>query len=157
MIHQPLEAWLDVLVLAANELAVETLGFEAGCVVARNSTVAANLTSSCIALVGEESVLQLGFAATMKDCSLLSSALLGLCPEEELSHEDMVDALGELTNVLAGLVKTRLASTLRIGLPIVLKGSIDTPTRMESATATMRWGDIEAQLLLLRSKAGEIR
>lgn len=147
-----IDPWFEALVSAANELAVTTLGLESSAITAASRGAPLSLTSSFVALVGTESALQLGFSAGPAECSALAKALLAIAPEDHLSHEDTVDALGEIANILAGLVKARLASTWQIGLPMVVSGCVEIPSNMDTTTATVRWGSVQAQLLLLRGR-----
>lgn len=49
----------------------------------------------------------------------LARALLGLPDDEEVSHADLVDAFGELANVVGGNVKALLPEGGRLSLPEV--------------------------------------
>jgi len=49
----------------------------------------------------------------------LARALLGLGQGEEVSHADLVDAFGEIANVVGGNVKALLPDTGTLGLPQV--------------------------------------
>ncbi|WP_066585270.1 chemotaxis protein CheX [Cellulomonas timonensis] len=49
----------------------------------------------------------------------LSRALLGMSPDEPVDDGDVVDAFGEVANVVGGNVKTLLTEVGRLGLPQV--------------------------------------
>jgi CheY-specific phosphatase CheX len=49
----------------------------------------------------------------------LARALLGMNPDEEVSEADLVDAFGEVANVVGGNVKALLPSQGTLGLPQV--------------------------------------
>jgi len=49
----------------------------------------------------------------------LSRALLGMDADEEVSHADLADAVGELANVVGGNVKALLPEGGKLGLPQV--------------------------------------
>jgi chemotaxis protein CheX len=55
-------------------------------------------------------------SATARD---LARALLGLEAADEVSHDDLVDAFGEIANVVGGNVKALLPETGTLGLPHV--------------------------------------
>ena len=59
------------------------------------------------------------------DRSLATDIAAGMfaMPADELSHGDVVDALGEVTNMTGGSVKALLDGTCRLGLPIVTSGA----------------------------------
>ncbi len=152
----PLKDWMDALVSAVNELATTSLGLEEGSVVAEQPFRSS--MGSCIALVGNESSMQIGMGGSAENCMKLARALFGLEPEEEdPSEQDLADALGEMANVVAGSLKTRMrdhAASMQLGLPIVMHGYVDAPGGAEVASATIRWDSVEAQLLLMRPGNG---
>ncbi|MEM1096685.1 MAG: chemotaxis protein CheX [Bacteroidota bacterium] len=51
----------------------------------------------------------------------LAGAMFGL-PEADVQHADVEDALGELTNMMAGNIKSLLPGTNHLGLPVVALG-----------------------------------
>lgn len=53
-------------------------------------------------------------------------------PENHISAEDLRDALGELTNMTAGNLKSRLPGSNSISLPTVVEGSDYEVTRLDS-------------------------
>jgi hypothetical protein len=55
-------------------------------------------------------------ASTARD---LARALLGLAPGDDVSPDDLVDAFGEIANVVGGNVKALLPETGTLGLPQV--------------------------------------
>lgn len=59
-------------------------------------------------------------AETARD---LARALLGLDASDEVSHDDLVDAFGEIANVVGGNVKALLPETGTLGLPQVAIGA----------------------------------
>jgi chemotaxis protein CheX len=67
----------------------------------------------------------------------IASAMFAL-PSDELGDTDVVDALGEVTNVTGGAIKALLDGTCRLGLPIVTVGRghhIDVPGARTAARA----------------------
>ncbi len=129
-----LDEWLRATADCLAEVATTTLGY-AGCELLARRTDAPELTGAYIALVGEENAVQIAIASTPEVCAQLSACLLGMEPEEaaELSEADVADGIGELVNMVAGGVKTRLAGrdgAIQLGLPFVVEG------RVERASAT---------------------
>lgn len=61
------------------------------------------------------------------DQSLASDIAAGMfaMPAEELEPSDVIDALGEVTNMSGGSVKALFDGTCRLGLPIVTTGAPD--------------------------------
>jgi CheY-specific phosphatase CheX len=150
--------WVDALVGAANQLATESLGFEEGEVVKTENTLGSLVSGSLIALVGNQTSVEVGLCASEKNCVTLARAFLGMEPEEEdMSKSDMDDVLGELTNVMAGALKARMdgrVPAMQLGLPIVFQGLLGASTSAEVKVVHIRWQDVEAQAVLIRSASG---
>jgi len=150
----PLDTWLDELVATADEFAEGALGLEAAGERERVDRLPVGLTTACVALVGERTMIQLGVSVTEGDAGRIAAAMLGIEEDDgALGCEDVADALGEVANVYAGGLKIRMegrAPQLAIGLPMVLHGRIDVPADTETRVATVRWGSVEARLFLLR-------
>lgn len=71
----------------------------------------------------------IGLIGPNVSCHELSKILLGMELNEELSDDDMNDAMGELINVAAGGLKKRmgdLSESIQLGLPLFLKGRLST-------------------------------
>lgn len=68
-------------------------------------------------------------------------------PEDDLSNEDLRDALGELTNMVGGNVKTLLEGTEYISLPTVIEGSNYGIARLASDIVAEAQGVFENQPL----------
>ncbi len=147
--------WIAALVAATNELATTSLGLAEGEVVSTGSTLPEIPYGSFVGLTGETKSVQIGLAASREDCMTLARAMFCMGPEEDLSEEDLADALGEMVNVLAGGVKVRLkdlVENFNIGLPIVVHGKIDVTKVAQVDVTVMRWDNAEAQVFLIRHK-----
>lgn len=150
--------WVEALVAAANQLALESLGFEEGEVVKTESSLRSLVSGSLIALVGNQHSVEVGLCATADNCVSLARAFLGMEPEdEELSRADLDDALGEMVNVLAGALKARMdgrVPAMQLGLPIVFQGVLGASTNAEVMVVHIKWQDVEAQTVLIRNASG---
>ena len=153
-----LTEWVEALVGAANQLAVESLGFEEGKVVATETSLKSLVSGSLVALVGNQNSVEVGLCATADNSVNLARAFLGMEPEdEELSRADLDDTLGEMTNILAGALKSRmdgLVPAMQLGLPIVFQGLLGASTSAEVMVVHMQWQDVEAQAVLIRGANG---
>jgi chemotaxis protein CheX len=68
------------------------------------------------------------------------SAGMFAMPPDELADSDVVDALGEVTNVTGGTIKALLDGTCRLGLPVVTVGrdqQIDVPGATTAARVVL--------------------
>lgn len=68
-------------------------------------------------------------------------------PEADLSNEDLRDALGELTNMVGGNIKTLLEGTEYISLPTVIEGSDYGIARLASDIVAEIQGSFKSQPL----------
>lgn len=151
--------WIQAMVDSTRELATDALGL-AGCTL---SGVADERPSgaygSYISLVSDTHSLELGLISSREGCGALSRALLCMEPGDELSDEDLADAMGEVMNIVGGGVKTRMVKSdesLKLGLPLIIDGSIEPTEHVEEMIATATIGDIEVHLLIMRTKGAEV-
>jgi hypothetical protein len=120
-----LAEWLESTADAAREIAGSALGASAldwsG---ASNEALPGNLCGIYIPLMMDGVALQLGVLATRDVCGALASALLG--GDDVQSDEDVFDAVGEITNLIAGQFKVLLADQInvRVGVPLAMKGRV---------------------------------
>lgn len=81
---------------------------------------------SCIALTAENGGWNLAVMANKPGCEELTRALFAMEPDEQPEMEDMADAIGEIANVAAGVMKSsraRAGQAVQLGLPLFLEGS----------------------------------
>lgn len=153
-----LEQWIDAFAEAMIELAQTTLGFEESRVTGtRSELTQGSQAGAYLPLICTQGPVQLGIVGAMESCEGLARALLGMGPEDEaLSAEDLADALGEVINIAAGSVKSRLGDrvpALTLGLPMFVIGRIQTTEHMETAVAETTMGPITAELVVIRPKS----
>lgn len=84
---------------------------------------------SYISLASPDNAIQVGIVSTYSGCRRIAGTLLGLESEEAagLSDADVADGVGELANVLAGMLKTYVEDAdvrLQVGLPMFLVGEV---------------------------------
>jgi CheY-specific phosphatase CheX len=81
---------------------------------------------SSIALTAENGGWNLAVMANKPGCEELTRALFAMEPDEKPAMEDMADAIGEIANVAAGVLKSSRAKAgqaVQLGLPLFLEGS----------------------------------
>jgi len=77
-------------------------------------------------------------------------------PEDEVSVDDVRDALGEITNMIGGNVKALLPSPSRLSLPTVVEGAdyaVTVPRTKPAGVVSFRAG---AETLVIRILAAEV-
>jgi hypothetical protein len=135
----PLAEWMSFTRDAAAEIATSALGMgntrwqhPAGV------TLPTDLCGVYIPLMAEAYSVQIGLLGSRDVCTSLAKSLLGMGPDETLADDsDVFDAVGEVTNMVAGGVKVRAAAqiSVQLGLPLAHSG-----TRVPLAGATIEHG-----------------
>lgn len=80
---------------------------------------------SAIALTAENGGWQLAVMGSKACCQALSRGMFAMEPEEAPEMEDMADAMGEIANVAAGVLKSSRAAAgqkVQLGLPLFMEG-----------------------------------
>jgi chemotaxis protein CheX len=116
--------WLEAAATSAQRIASEALGAEqVSWVSSPEVEMPSDLCGVFIPLITDDYALQLGVLGTRAVCSKLASSLLG---EPMENDEDVFDAVGEVTNLIAGNVKVYLSETtnVRLGLPLAVFGRV---------------------------------
>lgn len=150
-----LQEWLAAMIDASTELATVTLGFDGVTTVGTADDVADHSAGAYIGLVGETTTVQLAMCSTIDGCKQLARALLGMTEEDELADSDMADAMGEVMNIVAGTVKTRMDGrlpALKLGLPLFVTGRVYSVNQPETAVLNVDVGPIRAQLVAFRPR-----
>jgi CheY-specific phosphatase CheX len=149
-------AWLEAAVHAVGGIAATTFGIEGAVeMVAAGEQATSCDCTACIALVGEEVAIQLGITSSKDGCQALVRSMLCREPDEPLEEADITDAMGEIANILAGQVKTDMASrglSMNLGLPIFLHGTIELTDALDVSTGHIRIGDIPIILTILKKQ-----
>ena len=151
-----LDDWMSAAVTSAEELATVALGFDGATFVGKRDTMPLNVKSAVVALIGDTASVQLAFAATESGCQQLARALLSMEPDEDdLPEDDMVDAVSEVVNIMAGQVKRIVGgadSTMKMGLPLFVHGKFEGADDVETAIADINIGPVSVILLILKNQ-----
>ena len=91
---------------------------------------AVDVTVGCVAVTGDWKGCVL-LACPKQLARTAASAMFDL-PAEQLTGDEIADALGELTNMVAGNIKSLLPGPSRLSIPVVMVGASST-ARMPSA------------------------
>lgn len=155
-----MDAWLDAMWESVKSLAVSTLGFDEDSVnISEDQGLELkNQAGSYMAMVSLEESVQIGIVSDKAGCMTISGALLGMEPEEaeELEDADIADAMGEVINIVAGLVKTRMIAdqpALNLGLPLFLDGHIEPTPNQTVNIMNVRLGGVNSQIVVIRKNS----
>ena len=125
-----LNEWLDAAAVSAQEIASGPLGASSlkwdGPLSGKLPT---DLCGVYIPLLTEGTALQMGVLGTRDVCTALARSLLGEMEGEAPveSDADVFDAVGEVTNLIAGNVKVLLADkgvAIKVGVPLAMRGRV---------------------------------
>lgn len=119
--------WMNLAADAASEIATAALGVSS----TRwqhpaRASPPDDLWGVYIPLMSDGDSVQLGVLGRREVCAQLAKSLLGMRPDESLDDDSAVfDAVGEVTNLVAGGVKVRAAGhiNVKLGLPLALAGA----------------------------------
>lgn len=151
------DTWLDAVIAATDETSEQFLDLGNIEILSRSDTLPDVATASLVSLTSESTSVMVGVAATPDGCQVISKSLLGMeADEEDLPLDDVIDALGEMANIVAGSVKQRIVdvggeSTV-LGLPLVLQGKPLLTNRHWVLSAECMIGPIQAHLLTICPK-----
>jgi CheY-specific phosphatase CheX len=152
-----LGSWLADLEGSVEEIATTALGLP-GMTIDGRHEAAPQLHGAYLGLVGPTGAVQIGLASSQAGCQALAKGLMGMGPEEAaLPENEVADAVCEIINIVAGAFKARLrdrASPLQMGLPVFIRGAIQSTDRVAVRVADVRLGDVPAAVLLVHPRAG---
>ncbi len=151
--EEPLSAadWLAATAQATLEMA-PALGFEGGRMESEGVELA-DEAGAFIPMICDATCLQIGFVADRETCQSLAKALLGMEPQDEdLSNEDLADAVSEVVNMFAGGVKARIQPrdpSVKLGLPMFVQGQLTPGGHGERVAAGLSLGPIRGQVVVV--------
>ncbi len=146
-----LTEWLEAAAESAREIAAGPLGVRSTTWDDRARSMPDNLYGVYVPLLTEVMALQLGILAARDVCTKLARSLVGTDGADVLeTDEDVLDAVGEVTNMIAGGVKVRLAArhNINVGIPLALRGRVIPSTSSQSLSRVMRMDDSHVWLVM---------
>ena len=148
--------WMDAVVESSGELATTMLGMSGTELLGMHDRLPGQENAAYISVVGEQSAVQIGLGASPENVQLLAKALMGMEPDEEdLDPEEATDAFSEITNILAGQVKTLIGKksdmVVNLGIPMFIKGELHIPETSEVQVAEARIGDVPVTFLVMKN------
>jgi hypothetical protein len=143
----PASDWLGAMVESTRELAAELLSCDVGDAA---NDVKTQLEGACIAIVGNDATVEMAIFSDESGCDELTRRFLAMeAHEPGPSPEVTRDALGEIVNILAGAVKTRMLmadAELRLGLPLCVRAPFGPVGECDHAEIGLRVGGALVQL-----------
>ena len=106
-----------------------------------------------IGLIGPDMQMQIGLSSSHEGSKELSAALLCMEKDDpELDDDCIADAMGEIMNIIAGILKQNLEKEipgLMLGLPLFINGHIRPNDKQQLSILEVMFGSVRAQLVLL--------
>ena len=154
-----IDVWMDASLEALRDVMVQACGMDGLDVVASADQMPPDLAGAFIPLAGERDSAQVGLAGDLDARQRVCGALMQMSPEEaaELSTSDVVDAMGEIVNIAAGGIKSRLQpmlGALTMGLPLFINGRVEATERVETRVARVTTGGLELVVVVVRGREG---
>lgn len=146
------ETWFKAMEESLNDVSTGMLGFEEGQILSVSENLPEKMTGAHVAMISLHDSINMGIISSQEGCNRLAKAFVGVEPGEELDESDIQDALGEIVNIVAGGVKTRMIDvdpTIEIGLPVFFKGTISPRSRVASYVLDVKIGPIESKLFII--------
>jgi hypothetical protein len=143
--------WLEALASSVTDVAA-TMGFDATLLPANDPDYGPT-AGSYLSLKSETNAIEIGLLSSADGCRSLAAMLLSMEPDEAaaLENSDIADGVGELVNVLVGVLKTAVAQTdtqLQLGLPIFVAGSMIPGRHMSRDTIVCELGGTQCSIEL---------
>jgi len=154
-----IDSWMEASLEALRDVMVQACGLEGLELVAAADQMPPDLAGAFIPLAGEKDSAQVGLAGELEARQRVCGALMQMSPEEaaELSTSDIVDAMGEVVNIAAGGIKSRLQpllGSLTMGLPLFINGRVEATDRVETRVARVSTGAFELVVVIVRGREG---
>ena len=157
----PLSVWMDALVETMAGVAINPLGYRGSEVVDYLESLPEGLNGAAVPFDRGEHKLRFCLMGDERANQALAHALFCMGPSDpKLSKDDVADALGEILNILAGLIKNRIAARdlaeahpdikLQIGLPGIIADSRVINDAAEKKIAKIRIGPVFSKLIVIR-------
>ncbi len=148
------QSWVKAAGDALRAVADTAMGFATtvhGVVAAPTGTALA----AYIPIVSPDESLQIGIVADDASARILVRALLQMTPTEELTDAVIVDAFGEVANMVAGMTKAAMSAwtgLVALGLPMVIHGWVAPSDGVVLDCLSARVGDATVTVVIARSR-----
>ena len=150
-----LNPWIVAARAAAIDVIDQALSLSSR--VIEDAAVPTNTMGALIPIVSEMAPVQIGLFSDEAGCQSMARALLYCGPTDPLTRAEMIDAMSELVNMLAGSVKARVAryaSHAALGLPTFVHGPVEASSSTVVETVPLQVGDAVALVVIARTVDG---
>lgn len=147
-------AWISAINQALDAIARDTLCV-GGAIIKEEGELGAGsgVRGSYISLVDGEVSALIGIRGTMEDCQKLTRYMMAMDEDEPLEDEDVTGVIGEIANIMAGVVKSKIGEAdLRLGIPMVVSGRVTPANQQQTACRFVGLGEAQLEVLLLHRR-----
>lgn len=150
-----LKNWIHAAAEATNEFAEQALGIKESCnIEIINDMSCRDMAGSSLLLHSSDTSIKVGFFSSDVVLMKIAKLILDIPSADELSRNDMIDAINEIINIISGGVKRRLndqaSGGISLGLPSFIEADYHDCKKNEE-TLFARMLIAEMPILLLAS------
>ena len=153
----PIDQWLEWAVKGMKDVATDSLMCSDFELVDDAEKTQAPFGAWLSIKAGDEP-LHIGILSSEEGCTSMTRSLLFMEPDEDdPSREDMADAVGEIVNIIAGIMQRDLAGEvpeIQLGLPIFVAGEVVKHPAQEAANSDVMFDGTSAKVVVLRAQSG---
>lgn len=146
--------WQEAAIQVAQDIGTGVLAFEECSPVDRVGNIGQDRQGAYVPILSGDCSLHVGVVSDESGCASLTRALLGMAPDEAVSIDDIHDAVGEIANMVAGGIKTKVTAKgtdAQIGLPIFIQGHIESGSATQSVVSQLKFGDVEVCITVVKT------
>lgn len=92
----------------------------------------------------------LAICCASEDAKIIAANMLGMEPEDDISLEDICDAMGEVSNMVLGSIKKRIADVvgeIMVSIPCTVSGKMLDTSLGESSNMTEEFVNLDGSLV----------
>lgn len=144
-------SWKNAFLEAIEELSVGFLGGAPVKPLNHKQEMPYALLGAFVQVVCSEGPVLLGITGSSESCHGLAKLMLGMDPTEPIDEIDANDAVGEMINIAAGAMKSKLAGQLgsiELGLPVFLSGRLRAVGHIAVESTEVTIGPFPCELLV---------
>lgn len=144
-------SWSVAFLESVKDLAHDMLGGVPVVAKARKPEMPYALLGAFMQVVCTEGPVLLGITATNANCDGLARLMLGMSADEPIAELDSFDAIAEIINIVAGMMKTKLAGqvgNIDLGLPVFLSGRLRAIGRIAVETYEISVANYNCELVV---------
>jgi hypothetical protein len=147
------EAWAAAAAAVTGELSEGMLGLGEHAVLGPVDRPDGELCGAYLPLHTPEGAMYLGILSDTSGIRALANAVLGEEPEAEIEDAELIDAVGEVANIVGGQMKCRVdgGGPAQLGLPIFAWKPVETPSGAVQRAVRLMLGAVPATIVVVSS------